>query len=132
MIALLLTSFSFVLAQGNGSGHNGAQHGNGGSGSGSGLHGSNQNNSPWAGMNIPNSWKHWLDNGGNMPGDLRDAILFKASTSGFQAFALPLNLLRQRYNQGTLIITYVATAPPSLSFRVSFGGTDIILIIDNA
>lgn len=136
LLAFTILVYTSVAAQSNGGGH-GSGHGNGhqgsgSGGSGSGHQGSQSSNSPWAGMNIPNSWKHWLESGGNMPGDMRDAILTKASVWGMQNFGLTVNQLKQRYNQGTLTITYVATAPPTLTFQVSFGGGLTIVIIESS
>jgi hypothetical protein len=129
LLAFFFVTFSYIAAQGNGGGgHQGS--GGSGSGSGSGHNGSQSSTSPWAGMNIPNSWKHWLNNGGNMPGDMRDAILVKAATWGMQNFGFTVNQMKQRYNQGTLTIQYLTTAPPTLSFRVSYGGGNISVIID--
>jgi hypothetical protein len=90
---------------------------------------------PWVATKFPEPWKRWLESGGTLPGDLRDAILTQASDWGRQ-FGLDLAQMKQSYVEGKLTIQPMTADPAArtssqLIFRVSYGGgSTIIVVID--
>jgi hypothetical protein len=119
-MVILALAIGFVAAQGN---SNGGQQGNAAT------------PAPWASTKFPEPWKRWLESGGTLPGDLRDAILARASEWGRQ-FGLDLAQMRQKHAEGKLTIQLVDSDPTArtasqLIFRVSYGGgSDIIVVAD--
>jgi hypothetical protein len=139
LMAFFLVSFTFVAAQGNG-GNNGNGNGNSGygnNGNGNGGYGNpinwtgngyGQGNSPWANVNWPQWLINWLENGGQIPPLLAADVIWEARSWGQQNFSLSYGQMLQKYAQGHLTITYISTAPPSLTFRVTFGGLSVVII----
>lgn len=123
---LALVSFLFVAlisvhAQGNGNG-NAYGHNNG-----------NNNGNGWAWGNGGglNALVTYLENGGQVPQVVSLAAILKAREWGQQTFGLNYGQMIAKYAQGQLTVTYVSVAPPSLVFRVRYGGIDIQVILDN-
>ncbi len=111
LCAFLFLAATFVAAQGNGGGN------------GNGNNGLSGNNSSLA-------LAQWLQNGGQIPLPMALASIREARDWGMTNFGLSLGQMIQRYFQGSLTVTFVSTSPPSFTFRVNFGGSDIIVIID--
>ncbi len=120
LFAFLLASFSFVAAQGNGGGNNGNGYGN-----------NNGNNNPWASINGPQWLMSWLQNGGQIPVPLALVIIHRERDWGMSNFGLTQGQMIQKYATGQLTIEFISTSPPSLTFRVRFGGVGDIIIIDD-
>lgn len=110
-LAFLLAAMSFVAAQGNG----------GGNGSGNSYAWGNQQ-----------SLINWLENGGSIPRPLAMRVIHEAREWGMANFGLSQGQMVQKYNQGLLTIEYLYTAPPTLTFKVSFGGGLCIIVIEDA
>jgi hypothetical protein len=125
LLVLLLVSFTFVAAQGNGNGN-----GNNGNGNGCGNNGNgnSNSNSAWS-CYWPNWVITWLENGGNVPMPLAVAVIREARSWGQQNFGLNQGQMIVKYLQGQLTVDYVPTAPPSLIFRVSYAGGDLIVVL---
>jgi hypothetical protein len=123
ILALLLVSFAFVAAQGNG-GNNGNGNGNGNGGYSS----YGQGNGPWLNVNWPQWLINWLENGGQVPPVLAADVIWEARSWGQQNFGLSYLQMLQKYAQGQLTLTYISTSPPSLTFRVTFGGLNVVII----
>ena len=117
-----------VAAQGNGNGNNGNGYGNGGNGGYGNGNGNayGQANSPWG--NWPQWLINWLENGGQTPPLLAADIIWEARAWGQQNFGLSYGQMLQKYAQGSLTLTYISTAPPTLTFRVSYGGLSVIVL----
>ncbi len=129
-LAFSLLIVASLAAQGNGYGNGG----NGNNGNGNGGYGNNgfgQGNSPWANANWPQGLINWLENGGQIPPLLAMDVIWEARPWGQQQFGLSYGQLLQKYAQGSLTLEYISTAPPTLTFRVRFGGGNISVIIDN-
>jgi hypothetical protein len=145
-LAFSLLIVTSVVAQGNGNGYgnggNGNGYGNGsngnnGNGNGSYGYGNpvngtgngyGQGNSPWANVNWPQWLINWLENGGQIPPLLAMDVIWEARTWGQQQFGLSYGQMLQKYAQGSLTLEYISTAPPSLTFRVSYGGINVLII----
>ncbi len=146
-LAFSLFIITSVAAQGNGNGNNGncgngygnggngnngnGNGGNGNNGNGNGGYGNNgygQGNSPWANVNWPQWLINWLENGGQIPPLLAADVIFEARAWGQQNFGLSYGQMLQKYAQGSLTLEYISTAPPSLTFRVRYGGIDVLII----
>jgi hypothetical protein len=126
----LLVLFSFFLlaitaihAQGNGNGN----------GNPFGQANANNNGNAWAWGNGGgfNALVTYLENGGQVPQFVSLAAIYKARDWGQQNFGLNYGQMVAKYVQGQLTVTYVSVAPPSLVFRVSYGGFGITVILDN-
>ncbi len=138
-LAFSLLIVASLAAQGNGYGNGGNGNngnGNGGygnNGNGNGGNGNNgfgQGNSPWANANWPQWLINWLENGGQIPPLLAMDVIWEARPWGQQQFGLSYGQLLQKYAQGSLTLEYISTAPPTLAFRVRFGGLSIDVIAD--
>ncbi len=116
VFSLLVTIPILGAAQGNGNG------GNNGNGFGQ------ANSSQWANLNWPQWLTSWLENGGQIPMPLAVMTIHEAKDWGMQNFGLSQGQMLQRYFTGQLTITYISTSPPSLTFRVSYGGLSIIVL----
>lgn len=119
---LSLIAFLFLLtamASGQGNGNNGNAYGQGGG------------NSNWSGANWPGWLQNWLQNGGQVPQPLALAAIWKARDWGWANFRLHYGQMVAKYAQGQLTVTYVSTAPPTLTFAVTYGGLGTIVIIDD-
>ncbi len=145
-LAFSLLIVTSVVAQGNGNGYgnggNGNGYGNGsngnnGNGNGSYGYGNpvngtgngyGQGTSPWANSNWPQWVITWLENGGQIPPLLAMDVIWEARTWGLQQFGLSYGQMLQKYAQGSLTLEYISTAPPSLTFRVRYGGIDVLII----
>lgn len=127
LAVLLFFSFAFVHAQGN-SGNNG--NGNGNGNPQQGWNGGNGNN-PWANINAPQWLLTWLQNGGQVPMPLAVMVIHEARSWGQQNYGMNQGQMVVKYLQGLLTIEFVSTSPPSLTFRVRFGGGDIMVVIDD-
>ena len=148
-LAFSLFMITSVAAQGNGNGYGNSGNGNGGygnNGNGNGGYGNNgnggysnppgggqangygQGNSPWANVNWPQWLISWLENGGQIPPVLAADVIWEARSWGQQNFSLSYWQMLQKYAQGSLTIEYISTSPPSLTFRVRFGGIDVLII----
>ena len=129
VLVLVLLTGTTCWAQG----HGGSGSGSGSGGSGSGHHGSGGHGSA-AQPHWPAPVQSWLDNGaqGPIPQVLLNRVRQDAKPWLMQTFGLTNGQIQQRYNNGQITITYIATAPPTpvLSFRVAYGGLTIIIIMD--
>ena len=113
ILAFFLLTVSFVSAQGNGN-----------------SNGNNGNGNPWAGY-WPQQVITWLQNGGQVPMPLAVAVIREAREWGQQTFGLNQGQMIGKYLQGALTIEYIPTAPPSLIFRVSYGGGILIVGLED-
>ncbi len=146
-LAFSLIIITSIAAQGNGNGgygnngngnggygNNGyGNNGNGNNGNGNGGYGNNgfgQGNSAWANVNWPQWVINWLENGGQIPPLLAANVIWEARAWGQQNFSLGYGQMLQRYAQGNLTLSYLSTSPPSLTFRVAFGGLNVIVVVD--
>jgi hypothetical protein len=136
-LAFSLIIITSIAAQGNGNGGYGNNgNGNGGygnNGNGNGGYGNNgfgQGNSAWANVNWPQWVINWLENGGQIPPLLAANVIWEARAWGQQNFSLGYGQMLQRYAQGNLTLSYLSTSPPSLTFRVAFGGLNVIVVVD--
>ncbi len=147
-LAFSLFIVTSVAAQGNGNGYGNGGYGNNGNGnggygnngngnggycippSGGQANGFGQGNSPWANANWPQWLINWLENGGQIPPLLAMDVIWEARAWGQQNFGWSYGQLLQNYAQGTLTLEYISTAPPSLTFRLRYGGTTTVVIID--
>lgn len=118
ILAFLTIVFTASFAQGNGQGN-----GNGGYGNNSG-----NSNSGWAGY-WPNWVISWLENGGTVPTPLAVAVIHEARAWGQQNYGLNQGQMIVKYFQGSLTVEYVPTVPPSLVFRLRYGGSDVIVVL---
>jgi hypothetical protein len=118
LLAFLFFAFTFIAAQGNGCGN--GNNGNGNS------YGNGNSSSAWSGY-WPNWIITWLENGGEVPTPLAVAVIHEARSWGQQNFGLNQGQMVAKYLQGQLTVAYVPTAPPSLIFRVSYGGGHVII-----
>jgi hypothetical protein len=131
-LAFSLLIVASLAAQGNGYGNGGnGNNGNGNENGGYGNNGFGQGNSPWANANWPQGLINWLENGGQIPPLLAMDVIWEARPWGQQQFGLSYGQLLQKYAQGSLTLEYISTAPPTLTFRVRYGGGNISVIIDN-
>jgi hypothetical protein len=134
LTVLLFFAFAFVHAQGN-SGNNGNGNGNGnpqqGWNGGNGNPAYNGTGNPWANINAPQWLLTWLQNGGQVPMPLAVVVIHEARSWGQQNFGMNQGQMIQKYFQGQLTIEFVSTSPPSLTFRVRFGGGDVMVILDD-
>lgn len=73
----------------------------------------------------------WLENSGQVPQIVSLAAIKKASDWGQQTFGLSYGQMVSKYAQGQLTVSYVSVAPPSLVFRVNYGGFGITVILDS-
>lgn len=123
LLLFLLVSLTVVHAQGNWGG-NGNNQGNGQS---------NGNNNGWAWGNCGglNALVTYLENGGQVPQVISLAAIYNARDWGWQEFRLNYGQMVAKYAQGQLTVTYISTTPPSLVFRVSYGGQVVVVILDN-
>jgi hypothetical protein len=117
LVLFLLLLSSFAVAQGNGGG-NGNSNGNNGNGQ-------------WGNANWPQFVITWLQNGGQVPLPLAVVVIHEARAWGMQNFGLNQGQMLQKYFQGQLTVEFVSTSPPSLTFRVRYGGGDIIVVTDD-
>lgn len=115
LVLFLLLLSSFAAAQGNGGGN-----GNG-----------NNANGQWGNANWPQFVITWLQNGGQVPLPLAVMVIHEARAWGMQNFGLNQGQMLQKYFQGQLTVEFVSTSPPSLTFRVRYGGGDIIVVTDD-
>ncbi|MBK9451001.1 MAG: hypothetical protein IPN95_16660 [Bacteroidetes bacterium] len=140
-LAFSLFIITSVAAQGNGNGYGNGGYGNNGNGNGgygnngngNGGYSNNaygQGNSQWANVNWPQWLINWLENGGQIPPVLAANVIWEARGWGQQTFSLNYGQMLQKYSQGQLTLEYLSTSPPSLTFRVRFGGLSITVIID--
>ncbi len=122
-----MLAFSATYSQCNGNG------GYGNNGSGNGGYGNNGNggNSQWANTHWPQWVITWLENGGQVPMPLAVAAIREARAWGMQNFGLNQGQMLVKYLQGQLTVEYVSTAPPSLTFRVSYSGGIAIVILQD-
>lgn len=131
ILAFGLLLVSSVAAQGSGgNGNNGNGYGNnanGGYGNGNG-NANGQVNSPWG--NWPQWLINWLENGGQTPPLLAADVIWEARSWGQQNFGLSYGQMLQKYAQGSLTLTYISTAPPTLTFRVLYGGLSVTVVTD--
>jgi hypothetical protein len=117
-MVILVLAIRFVAAQGNSSGNPPSNA---------------TTLAPWASTKFPEPWKRWLESGGTLPGDLRDAILARASAWG-SPFGLDLAQMKQQYAEGKLTVQLVTADPAArassqLSFRVSYGGGSSVIVV---
>jgi hypothetical protein len=119
LLAFLLVSFAFVAAQGNG-GNNGNGYGNNWNGNGNNGQGPFVNAQQWL--------IDYLEAGNPVPQWLGLEVVRKARDWGSQVCGLNLGQMIAKYFQGQLIVEYISTAPPSLTFRVTFGGLSVDII----
>jgi hypothetical protein len=124
LVLFLLCTLTVVQAQGNGNGNGNSQ----GNGQGNG------NNSGWAWGNGGgfNALVTYLENGGQVPQVISLAAIYKARDWGQQTSGLNYGQMVVKYAQGQLTVTYLSVAPPSLVFRVFYGGGSIQVILDNS
>jgi hypothetical protein len=128
-LLLTLSTCTATYSQCNGNNGNGnGGYGNNGNGNGNGGWGNNGN--PWAGY-WPQWVITWLENGGSVPMPLAVAVIREAREWGMQNFGLNQGQMIQKYFQGQLTVEYVPTAPPSLIFRVSYGGGIVIISLED-
>ncbi len=121
LILFILISLSVVQAQGNG----------GGNGNGNGFGNGQGNGFAWGNGGGFNGLVTWLENGGQVPQVISLATIYKARNWGQQNFSLNYGQMVAKYAQGQLTVTYISTAPPSLVFRVAYGGFGITVILDD-
>lgn len=126
ILAFSLLVVASVAAQGNGNGNN--WNGNNGNGNGGNGNAYGQANSPWANANWPQWLVSWLENGGQIPQILALDVIWEARAWGMQNFSLNYPQMLQKYAQGQLTLEYISTSPPSLTFRVRFGGISVVVI----
>jgi hypothetical protein len=91
--------------------------------------GNSGNGNPWGNGN----WSELivlLENGGQVPTPIVNQVLHAVKDWGRQTFGLSLGQMHQKYGNGELAIVYLSTSPPSLTFRVSYGGVLITSVID--
>lgn len=119
LVSFLLIAFTAIHAQGNGNG-NGNAYGQG-----------NGNGWAWGNGGGFNALVTYLENGGQVPQVVSLAAIYKARDWGQQTFGLNFGQMVAKYAQGQLTVSYVSVAPPSLVFRVSYGGFGIIVILDS-
>jgi hypothetical protein len=112
ILALLLVSFTFVAAQGNG-GNNGNGYGNNGQG---------------PSFNAQQWLIDYLEAGNPVPHWLALDVIRDAREWGSQVCGLNLGQMIAKYLQGQLTVEYISTAPPSFTFRISYGGHDVVVI----
>jgi hypothetical protein len=117
LVMFLLLLSSFVVAQGNGGGN--------------GNNGNGQGNGPWSNTNLPQFITTWLQNGGQIPQPVAVAVIREARSWGQQTCGLNQGQMIQKYFQGLLTVEFVSTSPPSMTFRVSFGGNVIFIILED-
>jgi hypothetical protein len=140
-LAFSLFIITTVAAQGNGNGYGNGGYGNNGNGNGGygnngngnggySNNGYGQGNSPWANVNWPQWLINWLENGGQIPPLLAADVIWEARAWGQQNFSLSYGQMLQKYAQGHLSITYLSTSPPSLTFRLIYGGLNVIVVTD--
>lgn len=103
-LALILLTACTVVAQNNGNG--GAPSGNA-------------------------NWPAWVQNGGQVPHQMALRVVREARQWGQQNFGLNLGQMIQKYMIGELTLEMVATSPPSLTFRVSYGGSIAIVQLED-
>ena len=110
VLSFLLFSVSWVAAQNNGNDN--------GHGCGSG-----------------NSWPAWVQSCLNASTPVPMPVCLKVVRDcrqwGQQNFGLNLGQMFQKYFQGEMTVDLIQTAPPSLTFRVSYGGIGITIILDD-
>jgi hypothetical protein len=108
-LALVLLTACTVVAQNNGNGLGNA--------------GGNANWPTWV--------QAWVQNGGQVPHPLALRVVREARQWGQQNFGLNLGQMIQKYMIGELTVELVATSPPSLTFRVSYGGSIAIVQLED-
>ncbi len=125
LILFLFMAVTVVQAQGNGGGN--------GNGQGNGQGNGNNIGNGWAWGNGGglNALVTYLENGGQVPQVISLAAIYKARDWGQQTFGLNYGQMVVKYAQGQLTVTYLSVAPPSLVFRVFYGGGSIQVILDN-
>jgi hypothetical protein len=69
-----------------------------------------------------------LQNGNPVPTLLALDIIRQARDWGMQVCGLNLGQMIQKYFQGQLTVEFLATSPPSWTFRVRFGNLDVTII----
>ncbi len=110
VLSFLLFSVSWVAAQNNGNG-NGHGCGNG------------------------NSWPSWvqscLNSSTPVPMPVCIKVVRECRQWGQQNFGLNLGQMIQKYFQGEMTVELIQTAPPTLTFRVIYGGGAVVVILDN-
>jgi hypothetical protein len=117
LILFLLCTLTVVQAQGNGNGN--------GNGNGQG------NGYAWGNGGGFNGLVTWLENGGQIPQVISLAAIYKARDWGQQTFSLNYGQMIAKYAQGQLTVIYLSVSPPTLVFRVRYGGIHIDVLIDN-
>ncbi len=138
ILAFSLFMITSIAAQGNGNGNGNGGYGNNGNGNGGynnppgggQANGYVQGNNPWVNVNWPQWLISWLQNGGQIPPLLAADVIWDARAWGMQNFGLSYGQMLQKYGQGQLTLQYVSTSPPTLLFRVRFGGLNIDVIVD--
>jgi hypothetical protein len=110
LLAFLLVSFAFVAAQGNGGNNGNGNNGNGPS------------------VNAQQWLLTYLQNGNPVPTPLALDIIRQSRDWGLQVCGLYLGQMIQKYFQGQLTVEFVATSPPSWTFRVIYGGLSVVII----
>jgi hypothetical protein len=120
VLVLVVLTCGGMYAQNGNCGNNGNGPGNGNPANGTGGWGSGQ------------YLVSWLENGGSIPQPVAIAVIHEARVWGQQNFGLSLGQMIQKYNQGLLTVEFMYTSPPSLTFRVGFGGIEIAVILDGA
>lgn len=130
-----MLAFSATYSQCNGNGNGNGNGGYGNNGNGNGGYGNNGNgnggNSQWANTNWPQWVITWLENGGQVPMPLVVAAIREARTWGMQNFGLNQGQMLVKYLQGQLTVEYISTAPPTLTFKISFGGGIAIILLED-
>ena len=91
----------------------------------------NNNGPGWSnGNNGAPQYPAWV-NTGNIPNWAALLVIYEATPTYQQAFGLQYLQLLNKYRIGQLTITILTTNPPStVTFRVSYGGIDISILID--
>ncbi len=121
LILFLMISLTVVQAQGNG----------GGNGNGNGFGNGQGNGFAWGNGNGFNWLVNWLENGGQVPQVVSLAAIYKVRDWGQQNFQLNYGQMVAKYAQGQLTVTYLSVSPPALTFRVSYSGFGIVVILDS-
>ena len=102
---------------------------NGGNGYGWGNSSGSYN--PWANGNWPQFVINWLQNGGQVPMPLAVVAIREARDWGMATLGLTQGQMLVKYLSGQLTIEYVPTAPPTLTFRITYGGNIAIVLLQD-
>jgi hypothetical protein len=126
-LGILIAASTIAVAQnGCGGSGSGASSGSGsGSGSGHGYHGHHNN------RQMPAWVQSCLNGTASLPQNICVRVIRECRQWGQQNFGLNQGQMIQKFNQGLLTVELIQTNPPSLTFRVTYGGIGTIEIIDN-